>query len=154
MPMPLVKPEPEATEQPQVQAAPTSTEVVAQSTKIALLVAQVAERPRIPRTPGRAPNRDEIVAEAAEARMSQFAGPASMDPTARAMGMGRSTGRPPRLSGSEGSDDEGVVDGMVQRATNGNLDAEDMDDYPHMLKGRKGCKNNVKNDVNNGHSVC
>jgi hypothetical protein len=109
-------------------------------------VAESVKQPRVPRTPGQAPSSEDIRDEAAEARLSKFAGPANMDPTARAMGMGMSTGRPPRSSGSEGSDDEGVVNGMVRRATTGNLDSDDMEEYPGQSKTKRPRINNNNNN--------
>jgi hypothetical protein len=68
-----------------------------------------------------------------------------MNPNIRATGMGMSSGRPPRSSGSEDSDEGGVVDGMMHRAITGNIDSEDGDDVgPARTKRRKNNNNNKK----------
>jgi hypothetical protein len=106
---------------------------------------QTPIQPRIPRTPGRLPSPEEVVAEEAEQRIPQFAGPYGMNPNIRATGMGMSSGRPPRSSGSEDSDEGGVVDGMMHRAITGNMDSEDGDDVgPSRTKRRKNNNNNKK----------
>jgi hypothetical protein len=70
-----------------------------------------------------------------------------MDPNIRATGMGMSSGRPPRSSGSEDSDEGRVVDGMMHRAMTGNIDSEDMDDVgPSRMKRRKKKNNNNNNN--------